>query len=79
MTLKLLEITNLMKKLSICHKVCNIAIDFYYVRLLNLQTTSGLLVLIHDFISLPDWKSYDNVSLLYFTGCKRSTEKNPSI
>ena len=39
-----------------CHILRNVIMDF---ALLNLYTTSGLYILLHGFISLPDETSYD--------------------
>ena len=46
------------KTLSFCHYVCNVVMNFITFSE-NLLTTSGLLILLHGFISLIDGTSYD--------------------
>ena len=47
-----------MKMLSFCHYVCNVVMD-----VISMLTTSGLSILIHDVVSLPDATSSDKNSL----------------
>ena len=60
------------KTLFFCHYVRNVVMDVITFPV-NLQTTSGLSILLHGVISLPDATSYDNyvssLPLLYCLVC----------
>ena len=58
MTLNLLEISFLTLKWLFFHYVRNVVMDVLAFPE-NLWIASGLLILMHGVISLPDWTSYD--------------------
>ena len=57
MTIKIALICDVKTSLF-CHYVRNVVIDVIMFE--NLKTTSGLSILLHGVISLPDATSYDN-------------------
>ena len=66
MTLKLLENCILgMKASKFCHLLCSVIMDVIMLRK-NLSTTSGLSILLHGVIPLPDVTSYDNGKYTWF-------------
>ena len=47
------------KKVQICHNVCTVVIDVIHKSYQNMSTTSGLSIIMHGVILLPDMTSYD--------------------
>ena len=53
------------KHAKFCHYVRNVVMNILTFPV-NLKTTSGLLILLHGVISLPDATTYDNSFFVYF-------------